>query len=96
LLFLTRDFTNSFGTPRLAVVGVIACPVEEGTMTSLLFTISIFAEYRGTKEIYSAKVIARNGTPLYHLAEALSIPEALEKVVQEMRLQEKKSALLRG
>ncbi|HEX3321297.1 MAG TPA: hypothetical protein VHR84_11380 [Terriglobales bacterium] len=45
-------------------------------MTGLLFTISIFAEYRGTKEIYSAKVIAPNGTPLYHLAEALSIPEA--------------------
>jgi hypothetical protein len=65
-------------------------------MTSLLFTISIFAEYRGTQEIYSARVIARNGTTLYHLAEALSIPEALEKVVQEMRLQEKKSASLRG
>ena len=65
-------------------------------MTSLLFTISMFAEYRGTQEIYSAKVSARNGTTLYHLAEALSIPEALEKVVQEMRLQEKKSASLRG
>lgn len=56
----------------------------------------MFAEYRGTQEIYSAKVSARNGTTLYHLAEALSIPEALEKVVQEMRLQEKKSASLRG
>jgi hypothetical protein len=66
-----------------------------GTMTTLLFTISISATYRGTQEIYSAQVIARNGENLYHLAEALSISEALEKVVEEMRLQEKKSASLR-
>jgi hypothetical protein len=66
--------------------------VKEGIMTTLLFTISISADFRGTKEIYSAQVIARNGLKLYHLAEALSISEALEKVVQEMRLQEKNSA----
>lgn len=66
-----------------------------GIMTTLLFTIAISACYRGTQEIYSAQVIARNGENLYHLAEALSISEALEKVVQEMRLQEKKSASFR-
>jgi hypothetical protein len=69
--------------------------VEEGIMTTLLFTISISADYRGAQEIYSAQVLARNGLKLYHLAEALSIPEALEKVVQEMRLQEKDSASFR-
>lgn len=46
---------------------------------------------RGMAEVYSVQVIARNGQQLYHLAEAASIPEALEKVVQEMRLQEKDS-----
>ena len=61
-------------------------------MTTLLFTIAISADYRGTNEVYSAQVLARNGMELYHLAEALSISEALEKVVQEMRLQEKNSA----
>jgi hypothetical protein len=69
--------------------------VEEGIMTTLLFTIDISADYRGTNEIYSAQVIARNGMKLYHLAEAISIPEALEKVVQEMRLEEKTSASFR-
>jgi len=64
-------------------------------MTTLLFTIDISADYRGTKEVYSAQVLERNGEKLYHLAEAPSISEALEKVVQEMRLQEKNSALLR-
>jgi hypothetical protein len=61
-------------------------------MTTLLFTIDISADYRGMREIYSAKVIAPNGTNLYHLAEAPAISEALEKIVQEMRLQEKNSA----
>jgi len=61
-------------------------------MTTLLFTISVSAEYRGTKEIYSAQVNACNGEKLYHLAEASSISEALEKIVREMRLQEKNSA----
>lgn len=62
-------------------------------MTStLLFTISISAEYRGTQEIYSAQVVASNGEKLYHLAESLSISAALEKIVEEMRLQEKNSA----
>ena len=60
-------------------------------MTSLLFTIAVSAEYRGSKEIYLALVVARNGQNLYHLAEALTISEAVEKVVQEMRLQEKNS-----
>ena len=69
--------------------------MEEGIMTTLLFTISISADYRGVNEIYSAQVIARNGMTLYHLAEALSISEALEKVVQEMRLEEKNSASFR-
>jgi hypothetical protein len=68
---------------------------DGGIMTTLLFTINISACYRGTQEIYSAQVVARNGENLYHLAEALSISEALEKVVQEMRLQEKKSASFR-
>jgi hypothetical protein len=61
-------------------------------MKTLLFTIDISADYRGMAEVYSAQVIARNGQQLYHLAEATSIPEALERVVQEMRLQEKDSA----
>lgn len=61
-------------------------------MTTLLFTIAITASYRGTQEIYSAQVVAPNGQNLYHMAEAPSVSEALEKVVQEMRLQEKKSA----
>ena len=64
-------------------------------MTTLLFTIDINADYRSNKEIYSAQVFERNGEKLYHLAEAPSISEALEKVVQEMRLQEKNSALAR-
>ena len=64
-------------------------------MTTLLFTIEISAAYRGTNEIYSARVLARNGMELYHLAEALSISEALEKVVQEMRLEEKTNASFR-
>jgi len=61
-------------------------------MTTLLFTIAISAEYRGNKEIYSVQAIARNGQNLYHLAEAVSISEALERLVQEMRLQDKNSA----
>jgi hypothetical protein len=64
-------------------------------MTTLLFTIAISAHYRGTQKIYSAQVIACNGEKLYHEAEAFSISEALEKVVQEMRLQEKNSASFR-
>jgi len=64
-------------------------------MTTLLFTIAISASYRGTQEVYSAQVLACNGEKLYHLAEAPSISEALEKVVQEMRLQEKNSASFR-
>jgi hypothetical protein len=64
-------------------------------MTTLLFTISISASYRGTQEVYSAQVIACNGENLYHLAEAPSISQALEKVVEEMRLQEKHSASFR-
>jgi len=69
--------------------------VESGIMTTLLFTIAISPSYRGTQEIYSAQVIARNGENLYHLAEALSVSEALEKVVLEMRAQEEKSASFR-
>jgi hypothetical protein len=64
-------------------------------MTTQLFTISVFAQYRGTQEVYSAQVNACNGQKLYHLAEAHSISEALEKIVQEMRLQEKNSASFR-
>ena len=62
-------------------------------MTSLLFTIEVSGTYRGTQEIYSAQVIARNGEKLYHLAEALSISEAVEQIVKQMRVQEKNSAL---
>jgi hypothetical protein len=69
--------------------------VKEGTMATLLFTIAISADYRGTQEVYSAQVIACNGEKLYHLAEARSVSEALEKVVQEMRLQEKNRATSR-
>jgi hypothetical protein len=65
-------------------------------MTTALFTIAISASYRGTREIYSAQVIACNGEQLYHLAEAASISEALEKVVVEMRLQEKNSSSFAG
>lgn len=42
-------------------------------MTTLLFTIAIFACYRGTQQVYSAQVIACNGEKLYDLAEAPSI-----------------------
>jgi hypothetical protein len=59
--------------------------------TTLLFTIEVSAKYRGTQEIYSAQVIACNGEKLYHAAEALSISEAVEKIVQQMKLQEKHS-----
>ena len=64
-------------------------------MTTLLFTISVSAQYRGNQEIYSAQANACNGEKLYHLAEAYSISEALEKIVREMRLQEKNSASFR-
>jgi hypothetical protein len=66
--------------------------MSEEITTTLLFKIAISAYYRGSKEIYSAQVVACNGEKLYHLAEALSISQALEKVVEEMRLQEKNSA----
>lgn len=61
-------------------------------MTTLLFAIQISASYRGTQEIYSAQVIARNGEKLYHVAEAPSISEAVEQIVKQMKLQEKHSA----
>jgi hypothetical protein len=64
-------------------------------MTTLLFTISVSAQYRGAQEIYSAQVNACNGEKLYHLGEAPTISEALEKIVGEMRLQEKNSASFR-
>ncbi|HEX3154039.1 MAG TPA: hypothetical protein VHV32_05405 [Candidatus Angelobacter sp.] len=64
-------------------------------MTTLLFTISVSAQYRGNQEIYSAQANACNGEKLYHLAEAYSISEALEKIVREMRQQEKNSASFR-
>jgi hypothetical protein len=60
-------------------------------MTTLLFTIEISAKYRGTQEIYSAQVIACNGERLYRAAEALSISDAVEKIVQQMKLQERNS-----
>jgi|RhiMetdeSRZDD1v2_1073273.scaffolds.fasta_scaffold220836_4 hypothetical protein len=62
-------------------------------MTSLLFTIEVSGTYRGTQEIYSAQVIARNGEKLYHLAEALSISESVEQIVKQLKVQEKNSAL---
>jgi hypothetical protein len=64
--------------------------VEGKPVNSLLYTISIFAEYRGTQEVYSVEVLARNGEKLFHQAEAASISGALEKLVEQMRLQEKK------
>jgi hypothetical protein len=57
-------------------------------MTTLLFTIEVSATYRGTQEIYSAQVIASNGQPLYHPREALSISEAVQKIVKQMQQQE--------
>lgn len=60
-------------------------------MTTLLFTIQISGTYRGTQEIYSAQAIACNGEKLYHVAEALSISEAVEQIVKQMKLQEKNS-----
>ena len=60
-------------------------------MTTLLFTIEISAKYRGTQEIYSAQAIACNGERLYRAAEALSISDAVEKIVQQMKLQERNS-----
>jgi hypothetical protein len=61
-------------------------------MTTLLFRIEVSARYRGTQEIYSAQVVARNGEKLYHVAEAQSISEAVEKIVKQMQLQERNSA----
>jgi hypothetical protein len=57
-------------------------------MTTLLFRIEISATYRGTQEIYSAQVIAPNGQELYHPVEALSVSEAVEKIVKQLQLQE--------
>jgi hypothetical protein len=55
--------------------------VKVELMTTLLFTIQISATCRGTQEIYSAQVIACNGEKLYHVGVALSISEAVEKIV---------------
>jgi len=64
-------------------------------MPTVLYTISVAAESRGAKDVYSAQVIACNGEKLFHLAEAESISEALEKVVAEMRKREKAGAAFR-
>lgn len=64
-------------------------------MATLLFTISVSSESRGDKDVYSAQVRAENGENLFHLSEAGSLSEALEKVVEEMRQQEKASAAAR-
>jgi hypothetical protein len=61
-------------------------------MTTLLFTIEISATYRGTQQTYSAQAIACNGQKLYHVTEAPSISEAVEQIVQQMKLQERTSA----
>jgi hypothetical protein len=66
-------------------------PLKEKPVNSLVYTISIFAEYRGTQEVYSAQVLARNGEKLFHQAEGASIPETLEKLIKQMRLQETKA-----
>ena len=63
-------------------------------MTSLLFTIEVSATHRDNRKIYSAQVMACNGEKLYHFAEALSISEAVEQIVKQLKLQEKNSALL--
>jgi hypothetical protein len=63
--------------------------------TTLLFTIAISSSSRENKQIYSAQAIANNGEPLYKPAEAGTVSEALEKVVQQMRLQERHSASYR-
>jgi len=69
---------------------------RDKTMNStLLFTISISSSSRENKQIYSAQAIATNGEPLYKLAEGVTVSEALEKVVQQMRLQERNSASYR-
>jgi hypothetical protein len=65
---------------------------EQQTMTTLLFTTQVSASYRGTQEIYSAQVFACNGEKLYRVGEALSISEAVEQIVKQMKLQEKHSA----
>ncbi len=69
--------------------------VKKGIMTTQLFTIAISAFYRGSVEIYSAQAIACNGEKLYYPAESLSVSGALEKLMLEMRLQEKSRALFR-
>ena len=63
--------------------------------STLLFTISISSSSRENKQIYSAQAIATNGEPLYKLAEGVTVSEALEKVVQQMRQQERTSASYR-
>ena len=65
-------------------------------MNSLLFTIEVSACYRDTHKIYSAQVIACNGQKLYHVAEELSISEAVEQIVKQMKLQEEKNSALQG
>lgn len=65
---------------------------DEGITTTLLFTIAVSAAYRGTQEIYFAQAIAPNGEKLYQPAEALSISEAVEKVVKQIQHQEHLSA----
>jgi hypothetical protein len=61
-------------------------------MTTLLFTIEVSATYRGTQEVYSAQVMARNGEKLYQAGEAHSISQAVEQVVKQFQQQEKHSS----
>jgi hypothetical protein len=63
--------------------------------TTLLFTISISSSYRENKQVYSAQAIATNGERLYKPTEGMTVSEALEQVVQQMRLQERNSASYR-
>jgi hypothetical protein len=65
-------------------------------MTTLLFTIQVSGTYRGTQEVYSAQVVGCNGEKLYHVTEALSISEALEQIVKQMKLREKNNATPAG
>jgi hypothetical protein len=62
------------------------------SQTTLLFTIQVSAHYRGTQEVYSAQAIAPNGEKLYRVTEAVSVSEALEQIVKQLKVQEQNSS----
>jgi len=61
--------------------------------TTTLFTIAISTQYRGTQKIYAAQALACNGEKLYQPEEGLTISQAVEQVVEQIRQAEHLSAV---